>query len=1699
MNAMPKRAGLLLLLLLLWMFLAAPLVGARDVVEMTPSAGVEKHLPSDEPFTQWSQDPELLATEAGDRLEQREVSADRAETVKLKNVVPPIRFESGVTDIPPSTIERLREILDGMRHLGNVRLHVVGHADDEPLSDRLAGIYGDNSGLSRERAGEVAEFIQRALALPPEAISFEWAGDRQPIASNATATGRARNRRVEVEVWHDSVSQQVSTREVVVAEEIKRIKICRTETICLLRYREGHARRARVKNLVAPLHYDDETFGVPEQVTAQIAEALHNLRDKRNVTIKFIGFTDDIPLTGRAERIFGTHLAMSKARARRVALAVQEALDLSTAAIDSDGRGTSRPLASNETVQGRALNRRIEVEFWHDDPLQELPDDPQPCPDAADAEWLTKVYDPPWGSIAPLAIEDGEASIPPGYGGALRRAMADIADRTNVRLRFVGYTRNERLDRRTAIVYGDDIGLSADRARRAMETINAQLELSDAQAEHEGRGYVHASDVVNAGFLQGDTSYVVVEVVYDELALLDDYEGVEITPITRELRASNPLALNLMHITVDGEPIDDPGRSSSDTQRCTDVALEQADIRFRFDNLESGPRLSVTAQPSTIPVGRVGTVEADRTASSPVVEFKIYTNYPHFIERSEVRIFVEGQSVQADPLDVADVGLDGIARWRPAVKGFESPVGVLQYVLRAYDAEGHFDETTPQQMWLVHRESKDADASEQPSSHVLQAGYGESGPLIRNIPLGNAGTVHVQGRGIPPQHGVWFAGEPVPVDAHGSFVAEVILPAGMHTVEVAVLDPNGNGELFLRDLKLERNDWFYVGIADLTLSYNRSDGPVDLLTGKDSRYDNDSWADGRLAFYLNGKFGEDWSLTASADTREDAIEDLFTNFLDKTPDSLFRRIDPDYHYPTFGDDSSVDETAPTLGKFYAKLDKGDSHALWGNFRVGYVDNELALVERGLYGGNLHYESESTTGFGEKHLQVDGFAADPGTVASREEFRGTGGSLYFLRTQDILTGSERVRIEGRDKDSGLVTSVVNLTPVLDYDVDYLQGRILLSEPLTSTVDDKLLVRSQGLSGDEIWLVVQYEHSPGFDNVDTLAAGGQAHYWLNDFIKLGVMASRSEEDDIDSNLYAADLTVRKSAQSWLKLQAGRSEGLVSSTLRSDDGGFRFLGIDSLDLTKADGNAYRADVVIEFADFLESGQGQSSVYAQHLDAGYSAPGLTTLTDTLQFGGTFRIPFAQQLYLAGKADSLVQQDGLETHAQELDVGYQLTNHWSLSTGARNDHRHDDSRFVPQTQQQGRRTDAVVEVAYDSNSRWRSYGFAQATLAKSGDRDENRRAGVGGAYRINERMLLDGEVSYGDLGIAAKLGTRYKQSEGTERYLSYVFGDEQAENGLHTSRGSLISGLRSRLSDSASVYVEDRYQHSDSMNGLSRAVGIKLAPTDRWNLGASWETGTLIDRITQAETRRNAGGARIGYGFDRLQLSSGLEYRFDEAEQLDGSWTERSTWLLRNNLKFQMSPDWRLVGKLNYAHSDSSLGQFFDGGYTEAVMGYAFRPVAHDRLHALAKYTYFYNFPTAEQVTLENTPVLFVQKSHVASVDLSYDLTENWSIGGKYAYRLGQVSLERKNPDFFDNDAHLYVLRTDLRVLKNWEGLVEARMLHLPDLNERRAGALIGIYRYLGEHFKVGVGYNFTDFSDDLTDLDYDQQGVFFNVIGTL
>ena len=1476
-------------------------------------------------------------------------------------------------------------------------------------------------------------------------------------------------------------------------DNVKRIKVCRVETVCKMRYKDGQTPRTRVKNLVMPLRYEDESVPISDAFINQVRQALNNLKDKQGVKIRFIGYTDNGPLTGRDASIYGNDLSLSKARAHRVAVTMQRILGLPASAIESDGRGSSHPVASNATVQGRALNRRVEVEFWYDDPLQELSGEPQLCPDNVE-ETVTKVYDPPWGSIPNIELENGQPIIPPGYAENLHRALADIAGRTNARLRFIGYTKNERLDRRTASVYNDDIGLSAARARRAMDILMKDPLLAGAKSEHEGRGYVQSDDVVNLGFIQSQESFVRVQVVYDELLPLDNYEGVDITRQTQELSPKSPYDLNVMHITVDGKPIDDLDRSSSDVQRCTDVALDNANIRFQIDNLESRRRLAVAADPVALVVN-----QPISEAALPVVHFRMYSNYGSFIKRAEIRIF-DPQSLQAAPVTVIPVDDTGFAEWQPRAEILAGPARQFKYLLRAYDPKGNFDETDARPLWLYHQASpKNLVTSDTPSTQALLAAYGQNDLVRQGITLGS-GTVKVQGSGIPAGHNVWVAGRQVPVDPKGNFSAQEILPNGTHTVEVAVLDDAGNGSLYLRDLEFKPRDLFFFGVADLTVSKNSVSAAEKQQQGDNATQPVDSSLDGQLAFYLNGKVSQTWHLTASADTREGPVKDLFSNFLDKTPDELFRRINPDYNYPSFGDDGTVDEMAPTLGKFYVKASHGPDYGMWGNFKVDYVANDLAHVDRGLYGADAHFGSAPTTSFGERRVSVDGFAAQPGTLPAYEAFLGTGGSIYFLHHQDLLTGSESVSIEVRDKVSNIVTGVVNLRPNVDYDIDYIQGRLLLSEPLSATAGDNLLVRTSGLSGDESFLVVRYEYTPGLDNIDQVAVGGQGSYWINDYMKVGLTAN-SNDGDTAGNLGAADLTLRKSANSWIKVQGGRTTGLLSPSLQSNDGGFNFAGPDDQSFASSKSGAYRADVSVGLSDFFRGHDGHFQFYQQKIDAGYTAPGQMTIKDTQQYGGTFKMPVTPRLSLMAKGDQKTEDQGLSARAVELDLGYKLTNTWSFSAGVRDDMRKDNSPVVPLTQEQGERTDAVAQVRFSPSDTWSAYSFAQDTVATSGGRPDNSRIGLGGSYRLTKRFKIDGEASDGDLGPGGKIGTTFLYSERTSLYLNYSLENERTDNDelVHSgSWGNLVSGVKTRLSDSSSIYAEERYQTGASQSGLTHATGINLVTKERWNFGGSGEFGKLFDSETGANINRKAAGIHLGYGLTKIQFSTAVEFRRDDVEQLDLSHTIQTVVLLRNNFKYQLSPSWRLLGKLDYSISDSTLGDFFAGGYTEGVVGYAYRPVRNDRLNALVKYTYFYNVPTTDQLGLQQTATEFLQKSHIAALDVDYDLTANWSVGGKYAYRLGEASLDRVQPVFFNDAAQLTVLRLDWHFLKQWDSLAEVRQLGLPDINQNRRGVLAAFYRRISKNLKAGLGYNFTDFSDELTNLNYNHRGVFFNIIGT-
>ena len=80
-----------------------------------------------------------------------------------------------------------------------------------------------------------------------------------------------------------------------------------------------------------------------------------------------------------------------------------------------------------------------------------------------------------------------------------------------------------------------------------------------------------------------------------------------------------------------------------------------------------------------------------------------------------------------------------------------------------------------------------------------------------------------------------------------------------------------------------------------------------------------------------------------------------------------------------------------------------------------------------------------------------------------------------------------------------------------------------------------------------------------------------------------------------------------------------------------------------------------------------------------------------------------------------------------------------------------------------------------------------------------------------------------------------------------------------------------------------------------------------------------------------------------------------------------------------------------------------------------------------------------------------------------------------------------------------LAVVRLDYNVIREWDLLAEGRALWVSQADDLRLGALGAVYRHIGDNVKVGVGYSWSDFSDDLTDQSYTSHGPFLNIAGRM
>ena len=1109
----------------------------------------------------------------------------------------------------------------------------------------------------------------------------------------------------------------------------------------------------------------------------------------------------------------------------------------------------------------------------------------------------------------------------------------------------------------------------------------------------------------------------------------------------------------------------------------TDKALSDAQIQIKYDGINAIPQLNVSAN--------TGDVVVSRQESTT---FQTYWNYGAFIKRAEVRIFPADQSVRGKHLLILPV--EGGIATMPTNSGLPDD---LIYVLRVYDAEGKFDETEAKLLSLMDGITPEA-VDVLPNRKL--AGYGIDRTAIRNIRV-KGGSVTVYGREVSHNGQVSVLGQSVPVDSEGQFAVQHILPYGEHRVGVSV-NENGQQTVFDRDIRLDGTDFFYVAIGDLTLGTQSSDGPSDFLASSDEDFD-DVFLNGRGAAYVKGRVNGDYLVTGAIDTGEDRLKDIFRNLDDKDARQLLRRLDADRFYPVYGDDSTLVEDAPTQGRFYLKIEKDDSHVLWGNFATQITGTEFAHLDRGLYGGIADYNSQATTSFGERKTQLTAFAADPGTLPAREEYRGTGGSVYFLQRQDLSIGSERVRIEVRDKVSGLVLETRNLRPQEDYDVDYIQGRILLSDPLQSTARDNQVVRDGGLSGNDVFVVIRYEYTPSLSDVGGYTVGGRATQWLGDKLRIGATAQRETTGAADQDLIGFDALLRHTEGTYIKGEFAQTDGPGFGQSNSTDGGFTFETFETRGTANVKADAYQIEGAVDLSDISGISANLRGYYS-HQDASFSGANQLVVGEVDRWGVSVSADVSKSTRINAQFDELDSLLRGKTQAAYADLTHNFSNHMSASLGVRHDDREIiATAFNPSVD--GSRTDISGQLDYKASERASVYAFGQATLDRDQSRSRNNRVGLGGEFALSERLSLSGEVTEGDGGFGANGQATFKRSDNSEYYLGYALSTDRSDTGFATqtqslaNRGTLTFGAKTRFSDSLSVYGEERFGYGPNQSSLTHVYGLTFNPSEVWSFGANVENGEIEDNVN-GSFDRTAFSLSAGRATEGTRFASNLEARFEDGV-ISGTNRDRTTWLMRNTASVSANKNWELLGRFNFAFSDSDQSDFLDADFIEGVLGAAYRPIDNDRFNALVKYTYFEDLSPAQQISSGGSQALARQKSQILSVDGIYDVTDKLSIGAKYGFRSGEVALDRTSDTFFTSDAHLGVVRLDYHVVKKWDILAEGRILSSSLADDERLGALLGLYRHVGDNAKVGVGYNFSRFSDDLTDFDSDNDGFFFNLVG--
>lgn len=1198
------------------------------------------------------------------------------------------------------------------------------------------------------------------------------------------------------------------------------------------------------------------------------------------------------------------------------------------------------------------------------------------------------------------------------------------------------------------------------------------------------------------------------------------------SPISRRLivgLASALLLLALPAVAQQTTPAPSPAPIRCEADSCRnddglllrirddDVPVVTPDVAARggqfMAELPNGGVVWATEDPTMVPpslsVQAAATVPFENGRVTRPLRFHSYNNYASFIQKLEVTLYRGTDTDLVTPLARIELPADyvGDAEWNgelpPQIKLRTGDD--LIYVARAYGAGGAFDETRLQRIQLVTPADFDrglqltrenvqktlGQALDGDSAQNLQLSnsiYGQSMLRLQNIPI-HGSRVRLYGRNLEPNSRVRINGQDFPVDLEQKFAAEFLEPVGEHRYDVSVESRDAPSAQRQLDVDVTGRYLFLVAIADVTVSRNSASGNLQPLAA-DDRDDDSFLSEGRLAFYLKGKLRGKYLVTAQADTQDRELKYLFRDFTQADAQDVFRRLDPDLYYPVYGDDSTTYRDVDTQGRLYLRVDWDQSQAVWGNYATGITGTEYGQYVRSLYGGALNWRSLEATPLGEARSQVKVFGSEAQSAPGHSEFLGTGGSLYYLRHTDVLPGSEQVVLEVRDRTTGRTETRATLQEGVDYEIDNLQGRLILTRPLAQLTRENVrsITRDMPLDGYDQLLLVDYEYVPlGFSS-DDVTYGARGRQWIGDHVAIGGTWIDENRSGENYSLKGADLTLQAGRGTYLKMEQTRTEATAAPVFYSDNGGLSFVRRNPYEGRRS-GTANAVEARANLRELGWTTQDWSlGAWWRDVDAGFSVARQDTGLPIQEYGAEFLGYLNDDFSLYGR-HTRTEQGELALEQSQLTAEWRLGNDGQL-TG--------ELRRVREEQALQSVDALLAAIGYRQRfgSSWELYGTGQVTLDDDGGAyEKNDLLTLGARYLFGDRSSVGAEVSGGSRGHGTKVDGEYRMAPDHSLYGSYSYSTDRTgtdplfDTGLQSG---WTLGQRWRLSNQVNVYNESQYlkdRRQDSA-GIVHTFGMDFYPAQGWNLGFTIMDGELDSTLGRVDRRAySVSGGRT----DAVaQWNSKLEYRRDSGAE------QREQWVTTNRLLYKLNEDWRFALRANYADTEDRIDRLADAKLVETNMGFAWRPHDNTRWAGFGKFTYLYDVASLGQ----EGGNLYDQRSQILSLEGIRQLGARWEVAGKLASRWGDYRTGRGEGAWLDSRADFAALQLRYRLFAQWEGLAEHRWLKVRDGGVRK-GWLVGVDRRLGENFKVGVGYNFTEFSDDMTELKYDQKGFFLNMAG--